>query len=118
LTYISYAVWGSCGGVDELEEPFCVGFGVATMDASGGGSKRLEDAEEMTGTGGVEEFEDTEEEDEDEEEAEEDTENEEDEEDEEDAADEDGGDEAEETEAEAEVGVGNEVVGLLKLVFC
>ena len=29
---------------------------------------------------------------------------------------EDGGDKAEETEAE--VGVGNEVVGLLKLVFC
>jgi len=80
------------------------------MDASGGGSKRLEDAEERTGTGGVEEFEDAEEEDEDEEED--------DEEDEEDAADEDGGDEAEETEAEAQVGVGNEVVGLLKLVFC
>ena len=114
MTYISYAVWGSCGGVDELEEPFCVGFGVATMDASGGGSKRLEDAEERTGTGGVEEFEDAEEEEEDEEEAD----DEDDEEDEEDAADEDGGDEAEETEAEAQVGVGNEVVGLLKLVFC
>ena len=116
MTYISYAVWGSCGGVDELEEPCCVGFGVATMDASGGGSKRLEDAEERTGTGGVEEFEDAEEEDveEDEEEAD----DEEAEEDEEDAADEDGGDEAEETEAEAQVGVGNEVVGLLKLVFC
>ena len=114
MTYISYAVWGSCGGVDELEEPCCVGFGVATMDASGGGSKRLEDAEERTGTGGVEEFEDAEEEDEDEEEAD----DEDDEEDEEDAADEDGGDEAEETEAEAQVDVGNEVVGLLKLVFC
>ena len=63
MTYISYAVWGSCGGVDELEEPCCVGFGVATMDASGGGSKRLEDTEERKGTGGVEEFEDAEEED-------------------------------------------------------
>ena len=112
MTYISYAVWGSCGGVDELEEPCCVGFGVATMDASGGGSKRLEDAEERTGTGGVEEFEDAEEEEEAEEEDEEEAK------DEEDAADEDGGDEAEETEAEAQVGVGNEVVGLLKLVFC
>ena len=100
MTYISYAVWGSCGGVDELEKPFC---GVAAMDdASGGGSKRLEDAEERKGTGGVEDSEDSEDSEEEEEE----------EEDEE----EDGGDKAEETEAE--VGVGNEVVGLLKLVFC